>query len=75
MSPTGTLGTRWGYCPACERWRVSDAWEDGGRPAHCPACGTAPDPLERFEGAVGTIVLRLVPDGDVVRRPGSVGCS
>ncbi|MGH9086891.1 MAG: hypothetical protein ACRDYZ_02085 [Acidimicrobiales bacterium] len=62
MSTPDRLDERWGYCPACERWRLSDAWEDGGYPARCPACGSAPDPLERFDGVVGSIELRLVAD-------------
>ncbi len=53
------LGARWGYCAQCERWRVSDAWEDAGTPARCPVCGTVPDPLECVVGTVGTTVLRL----------------
>lgn len=70
MRATDGLRPRWGYCPACERWRVTAAWEVGGSPARCPACGTAPDPLERFDGAVGTTVLWLAPD--VGTEPGQL---
>ena len=68
MSAAGGLLARWGYCPACERWRLTAAWEGSGPPARCPACGTAPDPLEHVQGAVGTTVLWLAPD--IGREPG-----
>lgn len=56
---------RWGFCPSCERWRLSGAWHSDARSGEaegprCPVCGTPPDALEAFEGRTGTLVLHLV---------------
>lgn len=51
---------RWGFCPHCERWRLSDAWGEPGDQPRCPVCGTPPDSLETFHGATGSLVLHLV---------------
>lgn len=54
----------WGFCPGCERWRLSDAWGD---PAACPGCGAAPSPLEQWADGAGRIllVLDLPPGADL----------
>ena len=61
-APATPSGARWGYCPRCERWRLTDAWNrDGGR-ARCPVCASAPDPLETVDGAHFRLVLHLAAD-------------
>lgn len=51
---------RWGFCPRCERWRLSNHWEAADEPARCPVCGADPDCLEAFDGQVGSTVLHLI---------------
>ncbi|MBO0775022.1 MAG: hypothetical protein J2P34_01805 [Actinobacteria bacterium] len=61
--PPGSGGDRqlWGFCPGCDRWRLSGAWGD---PAACPVCGTPPDPLEQWSGRTGRVLLLLdLPPG------------
>lgn len=49
-----------GFCELCELWRL----EEWGEPARCPACGCAPDPLERIVEGVGHVSLALeLPPG------------
>lgn len=63
-SPPGPVPALWGFCPACERWRHSGGW---GQPPRCPACGAAPDPMERWVAGTGRIeiVLELPPGADL----------
>ncbi len=55
---------RWGFCPGCERWQLTAGWGD---PPACPACGSPPDPLERWADGTGRVllVLDLPPGGDL----------
>jgi hypothetical protein len=51
---------RWGFCEACELWRL----EQWGEPAACPWCGAAPNPVEQVENGIGRVQLSLeLPPG------------
>jgi hypothetical protein len=51
---------RWGFCEACELWRL----EHWGEPAACPWCGAAPNPVEQVENGIGRVQLSLeLPPG------------
>lgn len=65
MSVTGTRTAtiaRWGYCPRCERWRLTDAWDRDAGPPRCPVCGSRPDPLEHHDGTSFSVLLHLGGD-------------